>query len=209
MTTATAQRRPGRPVDPKRAEQRRIAILRSAVAAFGRDGYEGTDVADIAQHAGLSKGAVYHYFESKEALFLATVDYEMERLAAEVVAAADACDEPLDEIHAVVTTYLQFFADNPGAVELIVEERANFRERDQHTYFRYRADTMGRWRDLFKRVAEQGNSRGVDPDTAIEVLSNALYGTVLTNYFQKTVPSPKVQADQILDVVTYGVLREK
>ncbi len=207
MTTTTIQRKPGRPADPKRAEARRTDILKSAAIAFGRDGYEHSDVADIAAAASLSKGAVYHYFESKEALFLATVDHEVERLAAHVIAAADAHDDPIEEIRAAVLAYLTFFADNPGAVELIVEERALFRERDEHTYFRHREGTMGRWRELFTRFTQSNDARPIDADACIEVLSNALYGTVFTNYFLKSAPDPQHQADQILDIVLHGVLR--
>jgi len=49
-------------------------LLDAAVARFGRDGYRGSSVAEIARDVGLSAPAAYVYFPNKEALFLAAVD---------------------------------------------------------------------------------------------------------------------------------------
>ncbi|HWE67551.1 MAG TPA: TetR/AcrR family transcriptional regulator [Acidimicrobiales bacterium] len=52
----------------------RRAILDSAIARFGRDGYRSTSVADIARDAAVGGTVAYAYFPGKEALFLAAVD---------------------------------------------------------------------------------------------------------------------------------------
>jgi AcrR family transcriptional regulator len=57
-----------------KGEQTREAILRAAIARFGRDGYRATSVADIARAAGVGGTVAYTYFPNKEALFLAAVD---------------------------------------------------------------------------------------------------------------------------------------
>jgi AcrR family transcriptional regulator len=59
--------------ETKGAHTRR-AILDSAIARFGRDGYRTTSVADIARDASVGGTVAYAYFPSKEALFLAAVD---------------------------------------------------------------------------------------------------------------------------------------
>ena len=57
-----------------KGQQTRQAILRAAVARFGRDGYRATSVADIARDASVGGTVAYAYFPSKEALFLAAID---------------------------------------------------------------------------------------------------------------------------------------
>jgi AcrR family transcriptional regulator len=57
-----------------KGERTRQALLDAAIARFGRDGYRGTSVAEIARDARLSGTAAYVYFPNKEALFLAAVD---------------------------------------------------------------------------------------------------------------------------------------
>jgi AcrR family transcriptional regulator len=57
-----------------KGERTRKALLDAAIARFGRDGYRGTSVAEIARDARLSGTAAYVYFPNKEALFVAAVD---------------------------------------------------------------------------------------------------------------------------------------
>lgn len=67
----------GNPLDQvseTKGAQTRRAILDSAIARFGRDGYRATSVADIARDASVGGTVAYAYFPSKEALFLAAVD---------------------------------------------------------------------------------------------------------------------------------------
>jgi len=80
MTDATARLlgatgfSPTTALGPTKGERTRRALLDAAIARFGRDGYRGTSVAEIARDARLSGTAAYAYFPSKEALFVAAVD---------------------------------------------------------------------------------------------------------------------------------------
>lgn len=64
----------GRAAAQTKGERTRQALLAAAIVRFGRDGYRGTSVADIARDARLSGTAAYAYFPNKEALFVAAVD---------------------------------------------------------------------------------------------------------------------------------------
>ncbi|WP_343248513.1 TetR/AcrR family transcriptional regulator [Diplocloster hominis] len=63
------------------------AIITAAIAEFGRHGYEGSSLNTALNEAGISKGKIYHYFESKDQVYLACVsacfDQLMERLQGE------------------------------------------------------------------------------------------------------------------------------
>ena len=76
---------------PKVSEQelaaRRGAILAAARRAFARHGYEGATVKVLEAETGLSRGAIFHHFRDKEALFLALAEDDAARTA-EVVAQA-------------------------------------------------------------------------------------------------------------------------
>src|SRR6266516_1086023 len=52
-------------------EARRTQILDAAVRCFARTGYYATTIEDVVRETGLSRGALYLYFPSKEALYLA------------------------------------------------------------------------------------------------------------------------------------------
>ncbi|WP_219414456.1 TetR/AcrR family transcriptional regulator [Pseudonocardia nigra] len=64
---------------------RRRQILDGARGCFARYGYEGATVRRLEQSTGLSRGAIFHHFRDKDALFLALAEQDAERMA-EVVA---------------------------------------------------------------------------------------------------------------------------
>jgi AcrR family transcriptional regulator len=55
-------------------EEKRMLIMDTALKHFANDGYYATTVNHIAKHAGISKGLLYNYFESKEALLKAIIN---------------------------------------------------------------------------------------------------------------------------------------
>lgn len=67
-------------VSPEYLEQRREEILAGARRAFARYGFEGATVSRLEQEIGVSRGAIFHYFPSKEELFVALAERDSERL---------------------------------------------------------------------------------------------------------------------------------
>ncbi len=66
-------------VTDEHKQRRREEILEGAQRAFARHGYEGATVARLEEEIGLSRGAIFNYFESKEALFVALVARSSDR----------------------------------------------------------------------------------------------------------------------------------
>ncbi len=56
-------------------QEKRELILETALEIFATHGYHGSSISMIAQHAGIAKGLLYNYFESKEALLKAVVEF--------------------------------------------------------------------------------------------------------------------------------------
>jgi AcrR family transcriptional regulator len=82
-------------------DERREQILLAALKVFSRRGLAATKISDIAEAAHLSNGLVYHYFESKEDVFIELVSQAVE-LSAAALKEIDAMPlEPLDKIRAI------------------------------------------------------------------------------------------------------------
>ncbi len=64
----------------QRSETTRAAILAAALKLFSQHGYDATGVAEICAEAGISKGAFYHHFPTKQTLFLALLNDWLEGL---------------------------------------------------------------------------------------------------------------------------------
>src|SRR5256885_2382045 len=80
----------------RQAEATRQLLVSVARQLFAERGYAATSVEEIIQRAGVARGALYHHFAGKDALFRAVYDTVLAETAARVVAAAVAVQEPWD-----------------------------------------------------------------------------------------------------------------
>jgi len=105
------------PTDPpvNLKAQKGLATRRHLVAAatdlFAARGYEATSIDNVLDAAGVSRGALYHHFTGKEALFEAVLEAVEEELATEVVAAAEAAGDPRMSLQAGCLAWLQRLRD--------------------------------------------------------------------------------------------------
>jgi AcrR family transcriptional regulator len=74
------------------SEATRAALLEKATALFAERGYARTSLEDVASASQVTRGAVYHHFASKQALFEAVLDAQEQRATAAIEAAAIAPD---------------------------------------------------------------------------------------------------------------------
>jgi AcrR family transcriptional regulator len=88
------------------AEATRRAVLDAARSLFGKKGYGQTSVDEIAAAARVTKGAVYHHFTGKEALFRVVHAEVIAEAIARATRAGDPAGPTIDRILAQVNTYL-------------------------------------------------------------------------------------------------------
>jgi AcrR family transcriptional regulator len=101
-------------VSEEHAAARRQQIIDAAYRCFARKGFHQATMRDIYEEAGLSPGAVYHYFDSKHAIIAASFDFDYAR-SSELFATAAASDDPLGAL-ADLLDFL--FQGLKGAAEL-------------------------------------------------------------------------------------------
>jgi len=88
----------------------RTALLDEATALFAERGYAGTSLEDVASASQVTRGAVYHHFASKQALFEAVLELQEAR-ATEATAAAAAAPDPWDSAILALDAYLRQCCD--------------------------------------------------------------------------------------------------
>ncbi|HEX7902135.1 MAG TPA: TetR/AcrR family transcriptional regulator [Planctomycetota bacterium] len=196
----------GRPKVLGLPERRREQILAAATSQFARRGYDGTDLQVVADRMRAGKGTVYRYFPTKEALFFAAADRGMRLLVEATNRDAAAARSPLDRIVRATGAYLRFYHDRPEFVELLVQERAEFRDRPRPTYFLHRDANIAPWHDLLRSLMRDGLIRRMPAERITDVFNAALYGAIFTNYFEGRRRPPARQAREILDVLFRGIL---
>jgi len=191
--------------DDRRAERRRV-IIETAARQFAEHGYADCDMECVAAKVGVAKGTLYLYFPGKQDLFFACVDWGMTQMQQAVSAAAQTVADPLEKIVRAIRAYLEFFETHPENVELLIQERAIFRDRKRPTYFEYRDAHRGPWRQLYVDLVAAGRIRSDVPvERILDTVGNLLYGTMFTNHFIGRSISLDEQYQAILAVVFQGI----
>jgi AcrR family transcriptional regulator len=203
---STTERKTRRSSDQSLWATRQEEILDAAAKLFAEHGYADTDTQLLADKLGVGKGTLYRYFPSKQDLFLAAADRVMRKLLMRIEDSIKDIEDPLDRIAAAVRAYLSFFADHPESVELLMQERAQFKDRKKPTYFEHREANVEKWRALYRGLIAAGRVRPMPVERITDVLSQLLYGTIFVNYFTGQRKPFEAQARDILDVVFHGIL---
>lgn len=195
-----------RPTAEQLSASRREEILTQAALLFARHGYSNTNTALLADTVGVGKGTLYRYFPSKRELFLAAADRVMRMMRERIDHRVAGVEEPLRRVTLAIYSFLEFFAENPEFVELLIQERALFKDRTQPTFIAHRKMNVERWQLIYQDLIAVGRIRDVPVSRITDVLGNLLYGTIFTNYFAGQTKSVEEQAQDILDVVFRGLL---
>jgi AcrR family transcriptional regulator len=190
-------------------EVRQEQILDAAAKLFAKHGYADADTQLLAEELGVGKGTIYRYFPSKRDIFLAAADRVMRRLRRQIDESIKGIADPLDQIAEAIRACLAFCAENPDFVELLMQERAQFKDRKTPTYFQHREANIERWRDLYRGLIAEGRVRYMPVERITDVMSQLVYGTMFINYFTGQRKSSEAQAQDILDVVFHGILSDE
>ncbi|MDO4501011.1 MAG: TetR/AcrR family transcriptional regulator [Erysipelotrichaceae bacterium] len=151
------------------AKTTKIEILRAALEIFARDGYEKTNIKDIAEAVGLVKSGIYKHYENKEALWNATIDM-MENYYEEYMKANKEnlkIPQSVDELYQMTMGMINFTLHDKDVIltrKILAQEQfRNEKIKDlANKHFVY--DMEGMFKRIFKEMMEKGILKNSDPD---------------------------------------------
>lgn len=214
---ARAQRPPPRDrTRLRRSEARPGELVEAALALFSERGFAATRLEDVAARAGVSKGTVYLYFDSKEQLFEAVVRQAMSPNIERIEALVESSDGETEEVIRLVIGSIGgavVRGQMPGIIKLVVAESGNF-----PSIARLYVDAViERAIPLFRRILERGMARGevrrVDPSAAwplfiAPVMLLALWQRTFARHVTSAL-DPEAVLSAHVDVLLHGLLLEK
>ena len=95
----------------RRAEARRVEILRAAARVFRERGFAETGMRNIAAEAGLSPGNLYHYFEGKHEILYFCQDRSLDTMQAALQSARLSGEPAADKLRAVILAHIHCLLD--------------------------------------------------------------------------------------------------
>jgi AcrR family transcriptional regulator len=195
----------------ERSVETRASILESSVSLFASQGYDATGVAEICAAAGVSKGAFYHHFPSKQAVFLAILEEWLSALDLQLEQKlADSKDIPSGLIEMASITQGIFTAAD-GHLAMFIE----FWSQSLHDPEVWRAtvDPYRRYTRLFsgyiQRGIDEGSLRLVDPDAAARMIVGLAVGTLAQGLMDPDSTDWGDTAISSMEMIINGLKREK
>lgn len=163
-------------------EARRQQILDAAWACFARKGYHETTMQDICAESGLSPGAIYRYFASKETIINAVWDRNEEWARDVLETARSQAGQPLDTLQIIGQTMWLSYFDDPAFETMARVEIENWPEilRDKDRLDNHRKN-LRFWRTLVTQLLSQAKEQGqlkadVDPASLASLVICAYEG---------------------------------
>jgi AcrR family transcriptional regulator len=203
---------PGAPKFRRRKADRPAEIVAAALAVFAEKGFAAARLEEIAKRAGVSKGALYLYFETKEDLFRAVVDQaiapNIQLIGAMISAHPGPLSDLLRQVGERVGGLMQTLPIG-GVVKMVIAESGNFPQIARVWHDDLVAIALGALTQAIRAAQVRGEVRPGDPRTfALEVISPLLVGLIWRETFVPSGAEPfdlPTVARQHMEVMISGL----
>lgn len=180
MRQNTPARKLGRPRDADSVETR-ARLLAAARKCFGENGFERTTNAQIADVAGLTSAAIYHYFPSKIDLYAAVFEEVQRYIYAEIEKGIESHHSLVDRFSAALDVSVRINREDPSIAGFVVD--VNYEVQHHPELFSFVEPQRQRSANLVKRLCQDavanGEVREGVPQAALEDLLSVLLSGLL------------------------------
>jgi AcrR family transcriptional regulator len=189
----------------ERSERTREHILRTAAREFATRGYAGTSLNAIVRTSGLTKGAFYHHFASKQELALATFRHEQLRLIEAVAPAAEGNGDIPSALRELFRARARVLQEDPST-RAVLTLGAEFRANPDPTFVDQQEAAFELLAGLVGRGQREGSLRSdVDPRAAAELLFAAMVGMDDVSRFMSGLEDLGSRSDLLLELLINGL----
>ncbi len=154
-------------------------ILEVALECFAQYGYDGTRIRQIAQGAGVTEGALYRHYPSKEALAQSLFHHHMNKFSISLQNAANSetADTVEQQLRAMIKIGLQNYRENPAAFNFVLLRPPGFNP-NLPTDFIYPVEVV---ESVIKRGQASGFIRQGQPNLLAEVFLGCLLRPIIVS----------------------------
>lgn len=196
-------------VHPKHlpADERRAATVEAVVQLAAEHNPSDITTTAIARHMGLTQGALFKHFPTKEAILEAVMGWVAERLLTRVDAAAAQASSPRAALEAMFMAHVGFVSEHPGVPRMLFGE---LQRAGDSVPKRMVQTLIRRYGKRLKAVIEQGKDAGelspaLDSDAAVTMLIGMIQGLVMQSLLAGDVARIAREAPRLFAIYIRGI----
>jgi AcrR family transcriptional regulator len=194
-----------------RGEGTRRCILDEAALAFARSGYAGTSLNDVIAATGLTKGAFYFHFPSKEALALEVFRSKQEAWAAKAMEAASGKQRALDQLTEMLGVTCDVHETDPAARAVA---RLCWELGEDPELAPRMKPFLTNWFELVEGILQRAQAEGdvrkeVDARAVAEVCVASFIGITDVSHLLSGSVDLRQKAEQLMDLILPTISTEK
>ncbi len=188
-------------------EERQVEITAAALQLASEISPALITTAQIAEQVGISQGAVFRHFPSKDAVWHAAMRRVHAELLGAIEAAAQAAASPLEALRAMFKAHVDYVATHPGVPRFIFHEMQLPKDTPVKQEVRallraYRLRLLG----LLDDAAQRGTLRAdVDHDAAATLFVGAVQGLIMQSMAAGRADALRSQADAVFAIYLQGI----
>lgn len=184
-------------------EQRKIEIIKSAMQVFGEHGYYRGKVEEIAINAGIGKGTVYEYFQSKKEIFQEMLQYMFDSYIEAAIKSTSNQTTVRDKLIALLDFHWNFISTHADVIEQSFFRFENISESIRPHIFKVH-------RRIFKfilNIVVEGIEKGeINPEVDKEMASIVLLSTISGSNIKRIVSDEDfIDSGTIIDMIFEGI----
>jgi AcrR family transcriptional regulator len=184
----------------KRREQRRSLIIAAAEDELRESGIAGTTLAGVGERVGLSKGALYYYVDSRDALLALVLDDGLRAIREEAARLASGDVSPVEELKAFGRAHVRSAIERPSG-PLIISNVNLLAAHDRTAELLHEHEEAAR--SIIRRAVADGSLRDVHPVIASSAFFGAL-NTLCRTYDPEGELTLDEMIDGTLDLLLHG-----
>lgn len=163
------------------AEERREVTVETVIRLAAEQNPADITTAAIAKRMGVTQGALFRHFSSKDAILEAVMEWVAERLLARIDEATSAAASPLEALEAAFMTHIAFICEHPGVPRMLFSEL----QRAEQTGAKLVTQTLiQRYGERLRRLVAEGKQHGeltatLDDKAAVTLFIGTIQGLVM------------------------------
>lgn len=193
------------------ANERRAATVEAVINLAAEQNPSEITTTAIAQRMGLTQGALFRHFPTKEAILQTVMSWVTERLLARVDKAAERATSPVTALEAVFVAHIDFVSEHPGVPRMLFGEL----QRSEETLTKQMVQTLTRhYSERLRQLLEAGKAQGelrsgLDVDAAVLLFIGTIQGLVMQSLLAGDVARIRRDAPAVFAIYLRGITHSR